>query len=310
MVNKLIKLITCLWLGSMTVMQAAGAEVSHRTVANFFFSDDTDNTTMQLSSLGYEYLFSNEQFLGVHVGVQNFHGEDATVKNNDFNEVSLVGRKNLSTNTYLQAKLTRLDGKIWTPSLHTLLLASTPVKHWLVEFSTDKNMIETASALARHLIVNTYSASAEYIISKQHTVHATIYQQDITDNNKRHGVTLQYKYKPAWFNHGYFKLRGKQRSADFDAAEYFSPADFSQYHLLVGYEKNLNEAQNLHLLAEAGIGQQYINHVGEDAYEYRLGVRGWIKRHNFLDTYYACTTDGGLNNYRYCSARLVYHYLW
>lgn len=308
MVTKLIQLVACTLLVSITVVHAA--EPKHRTVADFFVSDDTDNTTVQHSSLGYEHLFSHEQFLGVHLGVQNFHGEDATVKNNHFDELSLVGRKNFSTHTYLQAMLSRLDGEGWTPLLHTLVLASSPAKPWHIEFSSEKNVIETASALARHLTVNTYSASAEYRINQQHIVLATIYQQDITDNNHRHGVVLQYQYKPAWFRHGYFKLRGKQRSADFDPVEYFSPADFSQYHVLVGYEKNLNKAQDLQLLAEAGIGQQYVNHAVESAYEYRLGVHGWIKRNNFLDTYYACTTDGGVNNYRYCSARLAYHLLW
>ena len=310
MVTKLIQLLTFTLLCSLTVVQAAESDVNHRAVADFFYSDDTDNTTVQHSSLGYEHLFTNEQFLGVHIGVQNFHGEDATVKDNKFDELSLVGRKNLSANSYLQAMLSRLEGDGWTPSLHTLVYASKLGTRWHIELSSEKNVIETASALARHLTVSTYSVSTEYKLNARQLVLATVYQQDISDNNQRNGMVLQYLYKPSWFKSGYFKLRGKQRSADFDPAEYFSPADFSQYHLLVGYKKNLNKAQNLQLLAEAGVGRQYINDVGESVYEYRLGVRGWVKQHNFLDTYYTCTTDDGENNYRYCSGRLVFHHLW
>lgn len=315
MVTKLVRpsifLLSCMLLCiELCVAQAAHAVEKHRAVADAFYSEDTDKTRVLNFMLGYEHLFDEGQFLGAQVGSRRFHGEDAPVQNNNFSEARLTGRKNLVRHTFIQGSLSKLSNKDWSPLLHNLVLSSTPNKTWHFELSSEKNVIETASAIAKQLTVHTYGANVDYALNEQHAFILGAYQQDISDHNKRTGTFLQYLYQPGWFKHGYFKLSGKQRRADFDPAEYFSPKDFKQYHLFIGYKAPLGSENNLRFHAEVGAGRQYINDVGEGAYEYRLGLRGWLYRQSYLDTNLGCTTDGGASNYRYCSGRLVFNYLW
>lgn len=284
--------------------------MKNRAVAEALASGDTDNTRVHSYLLGYEHLFSNEQYFGLQVGNRHYHGEDAVKQNNDFSEARLSARTNLSEKTYVQGTLSQLDGQAWSPLLHNLLLVSKPNKTWRVELSSNRDVIETASAIAAQLSVQTYSASVDYVMNEHNMLVVGVYQQDISDGNKRIGGVLQYVYKPAWFKHGWFKLRAKQRNADFNPSEYFSPQEFKQYHLLAGYETRLDQGNSLRVRAHIGLGRQYIDGVGERAYEYLVGLRGWIRKFNYLDAVYYCTSDGGADNYRYCSGKLVWNYLW
>lgn len=307
MVTRRIQFFFYLLLCCSPIVHAAE---KNRAVADLFYSEDTDKTRVLNTMLGYERLFTDGQFIGVQAGVRRFHGEDAPVQNNSFNEARLTGRKNLARQTYVQGSLSQLSSSDWSPLLHSLTLSSTPNKTWHFELSSDKNVIETASAIVGQLTVQTYGANVDYALNARHMLIVGAYQQDISDHNKRTGTLLQYLYQPDWFKRGYFKLSAKQRRADFDPVEYFSPKDFKQYHLFAGYKTPIGKEKNLSFHAEVGVGRQYINDVGESAYEYRIGLRGWIKRRNYLDTSFGCTTDGGVDNYRYCNGRLVLNYLW
>jgi len=286
------------------------AETKHRAAADFFFSDDTDGTETQKYLLGYERVFTEEQYFGVHAGVRSYHGEDAPVKDNNFDELKLVGRKNLSQKTYLQGSISFMDGDSWAPELYNATLVHTLNRKWKIDGYIDKEILDTASAIAKQYTIKTYGATADYTVNEIHAVAAGVYKQSIPDANSRTGSLLQYTYRPAWFEDGYFRLRAKQRNSDFDPIEYFSPDSLKQKHAIVGYESVIDQERNIIFKAELGQGRQIINGVSESAEEYILGLRGWIGNETYMDSYYGCTSDGGTSDYSYCYGRVVFNYLW
>lgn len=307
MVNKMIRYCIAVFMFGVFSLQA---ETQHRVIADYSFSDDTDNTQANKYFLGYERLFTQGEYAGILSGVRKYHGEDSIIKNNRFDEIKLVGRKNISAQTYLHGNISLLNGDGWSPELYNLTLVHALNTKWRIEGDLDKDILGTSSAIAKHYMIESYGVTADYSISEQHVLVAGLYQQSISDNNSREGRLLQYIHKPDWFENGYFKLRAKQRSSDFNPPEYFSPDDLKQYHVLVGYETLIDQERNLKFRIELGKGRQHIDGVSESAEEYLVGLHGWLMSTAYMDAQYGCTSDGGEDSYKYCHGRLVFNYLW
>jgi hypothetical protein len=277
-------------------------------VSNFSFSKDTDDTNFKQLMFGYKRYFKNKQYLGALIG-KRVYTEDKENGRNTFDLLNLVGKKVVNPYLYFEGGLIFTKGDDWNPIFYngTVVLQKSGLGR--AEFFIERSPIDTDAALEKHYIFLTYGVSLDYELTNEVTLTGAVFKQEANDGNDRIGKVAQIVYSPKWFENGYVKLRGKWREADFDPPEYFSPANYDRYNILFGYAIVFGN-ENWVLKLEGGPGVQYINGTEESAYDYKIALRGWITQSLGLNAYYACTSDGGTEDYSYHYGGVEIKYVW
>ncbi len=303
-----VNIVFCLLL--IAVINQSEAAPANRLVLENFISNDTDNTSVNWLHAGYKHFFKNKQYIGALFGTGKYHGEDVIDQDKNFTETKLTGFSHLADKTSLKWFLSSISGEDWIPTSYNFTLAHEENTALRIEASINKGIVETASAIEKHLTIRSADVSMDIYFTPQHTLVVGLLSQSVSDGNNRRGQILQYIYQPKSLENLYIKFRIKNRNADFNPAEYFFPASHKQYQILAGYSFILDKKETFVLKIEAGPGEQYIDNQRESAHQYKINLRGWINQSTSVNIKYECSSDGGTQSYKYCATRALFQYYW
>lgn len=262
-------------------------------------TEDSDNTkTRDYGILYKRKILGDGQFVGIGMG-QKVYIED-NEKNIKYNHLDLSIHKKILPKIYIDAEVSFNENKsnVGDDSITYLVSAVAETGDYRVELFTEKSLIDSHMAIAKDLSYTTYGISADYEITDEWVATGVLFRQDATDGNVRLGQVAQISYSPKEVEGLFFKVRGKWRQADFNPSEYFAPEDFKQYLIFVGYAFPFAN-DNWVFKAEAGPGYQYIDDVGELAFEYKLKLFGWITEDLKLTMEINQSSDTGASSYNY-----------
>lgn len=278
---------------------------SDTVFAGYHYSYDTDYAKINEYYAGYHKLFDQGQFAGFQLGAGTFKDTNGT---EDFEFIRLEGRKNLSESLYVQGGIRYNISDEWSPLTGDVSAVWTHTPYRLEVFY-ERSIVDSIRAINSEIISNTFGVSLDYSLTDEWLLTGVLYYQDITDGNGRTGETIQLTYSPKRIEGFYTKLRGKFRQSDFNPPEYFAPQTYERYDLLFGYKRSF-DSDNWVGYVEAGPGIQVIENISEFAYEYKVGVYGWITQSWKLNAFYGGTTDGGEEDYTYNWGGVQLNYYW
>lgn len=278
-----------------TYMQETGFTIGH----------DIDNSEMiELGTITTRLW--GEEYIGVGIG-HSIYIEEGD-EDYDYNFLTLVGKKIFTNKYYFEGAIRYNNGN--TSNITYNLSA---VVHegwdWQVELFTGRSMIDSHAALDEEIFFNSYGVTADYTINDQFSIVGLAMYQDATDGNVRLVQLAQLVYSPKQLPGFYIKGRGKFRQADFNPPEYFCPEDFKRYDLLFGYRTVFGHG-NWVAKGELGPGLQFIDHVQENGYEYKIAIEGWITQSLRLEVVFVDTHDSGDYDYDYKWGNVTIKYYW
>ena len=306
--NFLRNLIIALLFGLIVfvILARTGHAANYESETYYRLSHDIDHAEVHEYATGIKKLYSERQYVGTSIGNTIFIEEN--YDNIEYSFLNISGRKNITSRfLYLEGDLRFYDDA--NPTYNLSLVALNEWK-WRVELYTEKSFIDSHNALDGELFFTTYGISADYEIIKD-VLYTTgvLFTQDANDGNNRTGQVLQLIYYPEQLSGFYVKTRGRWRQAKFNPPEYFTPADYKRFDLLVGYRKYFDNG-NWRVSAEAGPGKQYIDGVSESGFEYKFNVYGWITQSMRIEVTYGSSTDNGEYKYEYSWGELNFKYYW
>ncbi len=281
----------------------------NRIEVDGFFSDDTDDQKYQKVLGGYDYLFSKKEFVGARIGKRKY-SEEITDEERTFDELEIRARYDFSEMWYTLGSISVLDNENWSPALFSLEAYYIPSETWKLNFYTNREIIDTVTAVDDKNTLVTVGAAVDYEISQQHVLIANISTGEVDDDNKRNALTLAYVWNPEWLSHASFKLEGKNRTYDFNSPNYFSPDKHEQYFALLRLSMGLGDKQYWLFRFEGGPGVQYIDDERESAVKYKLELSGPLDEQIDTRLSYGCTSDGGVDDYEYCYGEGSLSYKW
>ena len=216
-----------------------------------------------------------------------------------------------------QARL-RLDwqqSQEWSPLTYAAAVSGQTGERWYLEFSAERDLVDTVTAIRQEIVVDSYSLSADYRLTNSFTIVGAPLVQRFTDGNNRWGGVVRLVYSPPRYENLSLEVKGRLLKSDVDGHGYFSPATLQEYFLIVGLAMpfgNDNWVARLRL----GPGLQVVEpHVGEgetkDAYLGELKLRGWFTQSLGLEAVAGCSSAlqaSGSYDYCYGDARLTYHW--
>lgn len=291
------------------------AQAASLAETEFYGSDDSDNARQTIAlvkgATDVAAPIPGGIWLSVAAGTRRLTTETDA-------EHFKVGRLGVETHPWeksdIELTVQNLDSNDWNTTLGSARI-SQDLKHWYLEASVERNIVDTTAAIAQRIRFDSASASVDYRIDQHWTLVFAGLVQDFTDGNDRIGRIGRLVYSQNNDNWN-LQLRVRRLDADFRGVGYFSPERLEEA-LALGKIGGPVFGNRFAWSVQLGAGQQRIN--GDDSqalYTGELGLRGWFTDHWGMDAKADCSNTGELNaqqadsSYRYCQATLSLKRAW
>jgi len=212
-------------------------------------------------------------------------------------------------------QLDYLDGQEWSPLAYAFTVTSKPHDRWYLEFATERDLVDTVTAIRHETLLDSYSLSVDYKFTDTFTLVGAPLVQHFSDSNQRWGGVARLIYTYPRFENASLELKGRVLKSDFDGIGYFSPETLQEYFLILGLALPFGGDDWVARL-RIGPGLQVVKpHEGDretkDAYLGELKLRGWFTQSLGLEAVAGCSSAvqaSGSYEYCYGDARLTYHW--
>lgn len=267
------------------------------------FSRDSDDAEKVGYYTGYDHSFFGGSRAGFRVGFQELSDNVGAER---FKVLELTHSLGPADPTSLSLRLRMLKGDDWSPLLASGNVTLKPGPRWYLEISGEREIVDTVSAVRLHYLLDSYGFSADYAVSEEITLVGALFDQDISDGNKRFGGIGRIVYTPQ--SHDWLNLQVKTRllKSDMDGIGYFSPETLTELFFLFGAARTF-AGDNWVVRVLTGPGVQWIDEHGggkekKPAFLMEVKLKGWFSQEFGLDGRIGYTTaqaDNGSDRYLY-----------
>ncbi|HEX9778490.1 MAG TPA: hypothetical protein VGA63_10135 [Geopsychrobacteraceae bacterium] len=215
----------------------------------------------------------------------------------------------------MQLRCEFLEGDDWSPILPAAFFSGRPHDDWYLEFSAERDPVDSVSALRRHIRLDSYVASADYRINDRLTLVGAYIAQHFSDDNRKRGGIGRIIFSPAQLPGFSLQVKARYLRADQDSPDYFSPRTLGEGFLLFSYATPFAD-DNWVIKLLAGPGVQRIEPFNDAAtnktgYHGELFLHGWFNEHVQLVSRLGCTSARDTQDaYRYCFGKMQLGYAW
>ena len=277
-------------------------------------SRDSDDA----SSLGV-YSGYRHSFRGLGRAEIEFSGGRRTYAEPGERERFNVGRLKLDSrpnrNWRMQLGCEFLNGDDWSPTLPVAFVSNRLNDDWYVEFSAERTVVDSVSAVRRHTSVDSYVASADYRVNDRLTLAGAYVSQYFSDGNRKRGGIGRIIFSPEQLPGANLQIKGRSLRSERDSADYFSPQALTEGFLLFGYATPFAD-DNWVVKLLAGPGVQRIESFNAESrnksgYHGEISLRGWFNDHIQLVSRIGCTSANDTQDaYSYCFGKMNLAYAW
>jgi hypothetical protein len=276
------------------------------------FSRDSDDADKVGYYTGYDYTFERGSRAGFRIGFQELSD---TVGTERFNVLELTQLFNPAGTTSMSLELKMLNGDDWSPLLGSGNVTFKPGQMWDLEIFGEREIVDTVSAVRLQYLLDSYGFSADCTVSEEITLVGALFNQAVSDGNKRVGSIGRIVYTPQrldWMN---FQVKARVLESDFDGIGYFSPETLTELFFLFGAARTF-AGDNWVVRGLTGPGVQWIDeHGGErekkPAFLLEVKLKGWFTQEFGLDGKIGYTTArAGSGSDRYLYGHINLRHTW
>ncbi|MDT8419774.1 MAG: hypothetical protein RQ754_05030 [Desulfuromonadales bacterium] len=298
----------------LLVLGISSPSYAERIFTEVSGSSDSDDARSLGVFAGYRDSFSGPGRTEVE-----FAGGQRTYSEPGERETFNVGRLRLDSrpgrNWRMQLGCEFLNGEDWSPALPAAFLSSQLNEDWYFELSAERTLVDSVSAVRRHISVDSYVASADYRLNDRLTLAGAYIAQYFSDDNRKRGGIGRVIYSPEQLPGVNLQIKGRVLRSEQDSPDYFSPQTLVDGFLLFGYAKAFAD-DNWVVKLLAGPGAQRVEPFNDGArnksgYHGELSLQGWFNDHIQLVSRLGCTSaDDTQEAYSYCFGRMRLEYAW
>ena len=297
----------------LLVTDIAAPVFADRIFIDISGSHDSDQASLLQILGGYQQEIDvmASSKLNLSWGERRYHETGAS---RDFSAVWLQWLSPDRKDWHLKLQTYFLNGDRWSPTLPGAFYTH-QLKHWYLEVSAERDVVDSISAIDNRTTVDSYTASADYKISDRWTVVGAGITQHFSDDNNKNGGVGRIIYTPQRRPAFNFQLKGRILQADRESPDYFSPKIQKDLFFLVGYSRTFAD-DNWGIKLLGGPGVQAIDPFFSDSYSKNaflgeINLRGWMAQKVHLSTRLGCTTATATRDtYRYCYGNWKLAYVW
>ena len=270
------------------------------------YTQDTESSAVYELRAVRGKTFSDGQYLEFGLGDTIFREKGNS--DIDYAFIDASGRYNINEKTYMTGSVRVHSGYNDTPLSYDITVMHEEDRYVLGLF-TERSMVDSHAAIGEDLFSTIYGGTIDYNVTDQVTLTAVLFQQNITDGNKKYGEMIQVSYSPKQIEGLYVKLKGSFKQADNNPVEYFAPDEYIRYDAIIGYVRVFGN-DNWKFRGELGPANQYIDSNKESAWSYKIEVSGWITQQWRLELMTAAIHDNGDYSYQYEWTTATILYYW
>lgn len=290
--NRLLAALLTLLLAAALLPGPVRAEVT----GGIEFSSDSDDADRTLLHAGYRYYLEGTRqgpSLGFRTGVLTLTDPVGTER---FRLLEISHRLRPARGADLLLKAGSLDGGAWAPVFYSGVLALRPGRGWYLEVSGERQIVDTVTSARLEYVLESYGLSADYAVTEEITLVGAVFEQRISDGNRRSGRVGRVVFSPRALRWLSLQAKARVLTSDLDGTGYFSPETLNEYFLLAGLAAPFAD-DNWVARTLAGPGIQRVKDHGGGTEEKpallaEVRLRGWFTQEFGLEGLLGYTTTG------------------